>query len=824
MHLILLRIYGFPFVQNGFLEPYQSSLLPAYTTPVPNRFMHHVKKISSNILLTLSTNSQKKYVNPLFIISGDFNDLSIDDICNSCKLNQVVQVPTRKDATLDLILTNKNNKFYKPPFTLPSIGKSDHLCVIYEPSGTQKVKTIKKKITIRQFKKSAIIQFGAWLTSFDWNYLVMIQDVDQKVTYFFSIMWAMIDKFFPLVELVITNNDKEWMTPEIKHLINERQKAYLNNEFDLCKHLSNKVTKVIRKAKISFNSRKSELFSSSNSKEWYQHIFKIIGNGNRNLVLHNITDLSQKPIDEIVSIINNQFATICRTYPAYQGPTFSNREEKDMKFISEVDTWNLIKLFTKKALGPNDFPKKILVEFAVELAFPFCNIANCALQTGIFPNAFKISEIVPIPKQNPPQALKDLRPISKTPIGGKIIEKMILSELKDDTKNTLNDPTQYGNTKGSCTTHYLIKLTDEAFKNTDKGKATTAFTIDYSKAFDLVDHPTLIKKLSELGVRNKLINLVLSFLSDRKHYTSVNGVKSELADITCGVPQGTLTGPWFFTVLVNGVICIEVLNFKFVDDKTLAHSYEGDATKFLQDVLNKEAAGTEKDKMVINESKCNVITFNFSSKNTKPQNLLLNGNQIKTVEKITLLGVTITSDLKWRENTDEICKQVSRKLFILVLLKRFGIKVEKLITIWKVLLRSKTEYAAPLWHSGLTVSESGKLESLQKSALGIILGVTYINFIKHYRVKDKVVPYEEALILLKLPTLSARRETLTRKFAEDTFNNERHKGFFEEMNTTRYNTRNKQPIKVPICKTNRYMNSAIPYMSRLLNNLASGKK
>ena len=116
------------------------------------------------------------------------------------------------------------------------------------------------------------------------------------------------------------------------------------------------------------------------------------------------------------------------------------------------------------------------------------------------------------------------------------------------------------------------------------------------------------------------------------------------------------------------------------------------------------------------------------------------------------------------------------------------------------------------------------MERLQKSALGIILGVTYIDFIKHYRVKDKVVPYEEALVLLKLPTLFARRETLTQKFAEDTFNNERHKGFFEEFNTTGYDTRIKQPIKVPFCKTSRYKNSAIPYMSRLLNNLASGKK
>ena len=88
-------------------------------------------------------------------------------------------------------------------------------------------------------------------------------------------------------------------------------------------------------------------------------------------------------------------------------------------------------------------------------------------QRFVFPDAYKISEIVPIPKENPPKSLKDLRPISKTPIGGKIIEKMMVSELETDTKNTLNDPTQYGNTKGSSTTHYLIKLTDEAHKSTN---------------------------------------------------------------------------------------------------------------------------------------------------------------------------------------------------------------------------------------------------------------------------------------------------------------------------------------------------------------------
>ena len=114
--------------------------------------------------------------------------------------------------------------------------------------------------------------------------------------------------------------------------------------------------------------------------------------------------------------------------------------------------------------------------------------------------------------------MKDLRPIYKTPIGGKIIEKRMMHELEIDTKKTLYDPNQYGNTKGCSTTHYLVKLTDEAYKSTDIGKATTAITIDYSKAFDLVDHNVLIDKLVELEVRGRIIKLIVSFLSDRSHH------------------------------------------------------------------------------------------------------------------------------------------------------------------------------------------------------------------------------------------------------------------------------------------------------------------
>ena len=94
---------------------------------------------------------------------------------------------------------------------------------------------------------------------------------------------------------------------------------------------------------------------------------------------------------------------------------------------------------------------------------------------------------------------------------------------------------------------------------------------------------------------------------------------------------------------------------------------------------------------------------------------------------IKLLGVIISKDLKWRENTKEICGKVNRKLYLLSKLKYFGLTINELASFWKTVLRPLTEYASPLWHSGLTQFDANELESLQKKALGMICGVKYID-------------------------------------------------------------------------------------------------
>ena len=150
-------------------------------------------------------------------------------------------------------------------------------------------------------------------------------------------------------------------------------------------------------------------------------------------------------------------------------------------------------------------------------------------------------------------------------------------------------------------------------------------------------------------------------------------------------------------------------------------------------------------------------------------------------------------------------------------------KQDELLTTWKTLLRPITEYAAPLWHSSLLECDKRILENLQKKALGLIFGTIYIDHRRFYRVKGKPVSYDEALISCDLVPLNDRREILTKNFACDTFKNPKHKDFFKAITEPRPNTRFKPTVKEHPGKTTRFMKSAVPAMSKMINSTRASK-
>ena len=169
-----------------------------------------------------------------------------------------------------------------------------------------------------------------------------------------------------------------------------------------------------------------------------------------------------------------------------------------------------------KACGPDDVPNWFWRDFSVWLAQPLCAIFNASVRQGIIPLAWKRANVVPVPKTNPPATIeKDLRPISLTPSLSKVLESFIGQWILDDLQGKI-DRRQYRALKGKPTTHELVDILHHWHNALENNSTVRVVFIDYAKAFDHVDHSTIILKLVDLGVSGVLVRWVYSFLSDRQ--------------------------------------------------------------------------------------------------------------------------------------------------------------------------------------------------------------------------------------------------------------------------------------------------------------------
>ena len=155
-------------------------------------------------------------------------------------------------------------------------------------------------------------------------------------------------------------------------------------------------------------------------------------------------------------------------------------------------------------------------------------------------------------------------------------------------KNDILYNLQFGFRSGHSTAMALMALVDSISKSLDNGEFTLGVFLDFSKAFDCLDHKILFDKLEHYGVRNEALMWFKSYFTDRNQYVVYEGVESDKMSITCGVPQGSILGPLLFLLYVNDVVNVSdvLLLILYADDTNAFLS--GNDIDALIDTMNEE--------------------------------------------------------------------------------------------------------------------------------------------------------------------------------------------------------------------------------------------
>ena len=185
--------------------------------------------------------------------------------------------------------------------------------------------------------------------------------------------------------------------------------------------------------------------------------------------------------------------------------------------------------------------------------------------------------------------------------------------------------------------------------------------MDFEKAFDTHPHELLKSKLFSYGIGGKTLKWINVFLCYRQQRVVVNGVKSDLAPVVSGVPQGTVLGPLLFSLHITADIESEIR--LFADDCVCYREIKDtEDTLKLQRDIDRLGNWARKWGMRFQPVKCNIMQLTRKHLNKIHASYTLEGAVLENVYNSKYLGVTITNDLKWNTHISNICTKANRTL------------------------------------------------------------------------------------------------------------------------------------------------------------------
>ena len=526
----------------------------------------------------------------------------------------------------------------------------------------------------------------------------------------------------------------------------------------------------------------------------------------------NGEDISDTPI--IANKFNTFFATIgtnlANALPAVEGASigdYMGEHNINSMFLTPVvenEIISIVKLCKpKNSKDCNDISMYVISKVIISIAKPLAHIFNLSFSCGVFPDHMKIAKIIPIFKNGQKTEFTNYRPISILSQFSKILKKLFNLRLEKflDANKILSD-SQYGFRSGMSTDHAAAELVEQIASAIDGQRCCAGVFIDLKKAFDTVDHELLVEKLKVYGIRDVANKWLQNYLTNRKQYVVIDDHSSDMLDMTCGIPQGSVLGPILFIIYINDICNVSdvVKCVLFADDTNIFCSEKNDTD--LQLTLNRELGKLfvwfSVNKLSLNLSKTNYILFCNRSADTD-LNICINTINVTRVQSSKFLGIIIDENLNWKPHIQLVKSKLSKTLSIIYKASKL-INCEGMFTLYCSLFLPYLTYCCEIWGNTYTTNVNC-LYVIQKKLVRIIhhegrLAHTNCLFQQMHSLKfHDLVKYRTAIIMFKLyygklPTLLQ-----SRFMRSENIHNTRSKNTF----ILRYSRTNLKAMSISVC-------------------------
>ena len=697
----------------------------------------------------------------------------VNNLCSEFGLKNYIDKPTRStlntSSVLDIILTNIKNV---NSYGVLNYNISDHNPVFIIK---RRIHNNKNKIWVegRSYKNYDRDLFMHKIANLDWSILALLNDPNEAWHMIYKAIVYEADIMCPIRKFKVNTLKPDWYTLDLLQQARERDrlarlaKRHKTQEsWGKFTTARNKFNSDIKAAKNDYTLDMLERNSQNQTKFWksIKSILPVRNVATVDKVIDPITNNVCEGV-EAANVINNFFNTIgpklSESLPVIQKPNSDLNVACKFDQLPPITEPAVIKLIesinTSKSSCLDKLPSKLLKDALLAIPSQITHLFNMSLITGIFPDAWKEGKISPILKKGNITEVNNLRPITQTPLIGKLLERYVTDHITNYLEsNNLLYTGQGGFRKNHSTIKSAFSLISDVCHNKNNKEYTLAVFLDISKAFDSVNHDVLLHKISKIGIGGSVLEWLNNYLYNRTQYVVSAGHCSSKKHTICGVPQGSVIGPILFLIYVNDMLNLNVKSkiTLFADDTVMyLNGKDLDVLKCqLQLDLNALSKWCCYNKLCINVCKTKAMLFGdgFGASNSVCPDLLLCNNVIEKVNKYEYLGVIVDENLTFNEHALKVTNNVISKLHLLSLLRK-QITCKCAVAVYKTMILPLFDYGN-VFLTSCNEAVITKLQRLQNRGLRVVLKRNCYASVNLLHVDAKILPlkYRQKLSVIKL--------------------------------------------------------------------------